>query len=78
MNVFCILDRQIFGILNWELFGNSLHVFGILDWDVFGKSLKVFSILGWEVYCSKESSAARGRSSSDGGKSETGSHNAKI
>ena len=44
MNVFFIFDREVFGILNWELFGKSLHVFGILDWDVFGKSLKVFSL----------------------------------
>ena len=51
---------------------------GILDWEVFGKSLHVFGILDWEVYCSEESSAARGKSSSDGGKSETGSHNATI
>ena len=50
----CILhlDREVFGILDWEVFGKSLHVFGILD---------------WEVYCSEESSAARGKSSSDGG-----------
>ena len=51
---------------------------GILDWEVFGKSLHVFGILDWEVYCSEESSEARGKSSSDGGKSETGSHNATI
>ena len=63
MNVFCILDREVFGILDWKVFGRSLHVFGILD---------------WEVYYSEESSAARGESSSDGGKSETGSHNATI
>ena len=61
----CILhlDREVFGILDWEVFGKSLHVFGILD---------------WEVYYSEESSAARGESSSDGRKSETGSHNATI
>ena len=61
----CILhlDREVFGILDWEVFGKSLHVFGILD---------------WEAYCSEESSEARGKSSSDGGKSETGSHNATI
>ena len=29
----CILhlDREVFGILDWEVFGKSLHVFGILD-----------------------------------------------
>ena len=78
MNVFFILDREVFGILNWELFGKSLHVFATFDWEVFSKSLHVFGILGWEVYFSEESSAARGKSSSDGGKSETCSHNATI
>ena len=51
---------------------------GVLDWEVFGKSLHVFGILDLEVYCSEESSEARGESSSDGGKSETGSYNATI
>ena len=40
---------------------------GILDWEVFGKSLHVFGILDWGVYYSEESSEALRESSSDGG-----------
>ena len=78
VNVFFILDREVFGILNWEfiwqVFARICH-FGLGGiWQVFA-CIWYFG-LGGVLF--RRILSSEGKSSSDGGKSETCSHNATI